>query len=491
MSNGLCHETAGVPALRSSWWCTRAGMEDNARSFSAILLDRFARKNPLAASLRLVLEQLFAAEEIDAIFEAERDQTYTRRIMFSTVVEVMAAVVTGSATSVHAALQKRGETIGASFTAFYNKLNTTEPKVSAALARNVAKKARVLLEEMGGMRPAPLPGWTMRVVDGSHIASTERRIEALWGVAAGPRPGFSLVVFEPAAMLMTHVIPCEDAYAQERSLTPELLALVTPGDCWVADRNFCTQPILFGIKAARGHFIIRQHGNLEGELLGTRVDRGRTDTARVFEQRIRLTWEEKTFILRRITLELDVPTRDDDGEMHILTNLPENSVDAATVAAVYRKRWTIETAFGDLERWMEAEIAPLGYPRAAILAQCVGVMAYNAISTLLGALRATHGEEVVREKVSGYYIVEFGRDAAGAADDHIEAEEWDAWRTLPLPAAAALLKNIAARIDLAMIRKHKRGPKKPVPKRTRFKDKPHVSTKRLIDGTVEDDEAPE
>lgn len=48
--------------------------------------------------------------------------------------------------------------------------------------------------------------------------------------AAGPRPGFSLVVFEPAAMLMTRVIPCEDAHAQERSLTAELLALVKPGD---------------------------------------------------------------------------------------------------------------------------------------------------------------------------------------------------------------------------------------------------------------------
>ena len=55
-----------------------------------------------------------------------------------------------------------------------------------------------------------------------------------------------------------------------------------------------------------------------------------------------------------------------------------------------------------------------------------------------------------------------------------------------MPAAAALLKAIAARIDLRMIRKHKRGPKKPVPKRTRFKNEPHVSTKKLLDGTAKE-----
>ncbi len=142
----------------------------------------------------------------------------------------------------------------------------------------------------------------------------------------------------------------------------------------------------------------------------------------------------------------------------------------------------METAFADLERWLQSETAPLGYPRAALLGFCVGVMAYNAISKLLGALRATHGEAAVRDQVSGDYIAQFGRDAVGAIDDMIETEDWVPWQTLSTPDAAALLKEIAARIDLRVIRKHKRGPKKPVPKRTRFKKKPHVSTQRLIDG---------
>jgi len=70
-------------------------------------------------------------------------------------------------------------------------------------------------------------------------------------------------------------------------------------------------------------------------------------------------------------------------------------------------------------------------------------MAYNAISTLLGALRATHGDAVVRDQVSGYYIAQYGRDAAGAIDDQIEPEDWKPWQVLSLAAAAALLKEIA------------------------------------------------
>ena len=146
--------------------------------------------------------------------------------------------------------------------------------------------------------------------------------------------------------------------------------------------------------------------------------------------------------------------------------------------------------FADLDRWLNAEIAPLGYPRAALLGFCVGLMAYHAVSTLLGALRATHGEEVVATQVSGYYIAEYGREAVGVIDDLVEVEEWKSWRKMPLPEAAAFLKATAARIDLRKLLKHPRGPKKPVPPRTRFKGEPHMSTWKMLNGHEERDRAP-
>ena len=76
------------------------------------------------------------------------------------------------------------------------------------------------------------------------------------------------------------------------------------------------------------------------------------------------------------------------------------------IAELYRKRWTIETAFAELEETLNGEVNTLGYPKAALFAFCVALVAYNVLSTLKAALRAVHGEEVVAEEVSGYYVAE-------------------------------------------------------------------------------------
>lgn len=458
-------------------------------SVSATILDRFAQKNPLAASLRFIFERLFVLAEINAVFEKNRNQQYTQQILFSTILQIMLAVVTRKVASVHAAMQALGDDLGASITACYNKLNGTEPDVAAALVAHSYKKGRELLTEMGGLRKNVLPGWRVRVLDGNHLAATQRRLDVLWSVSAGPLPGFALVVFDMATMLMSDVILCEDGHAQERSLTEQIVALVVRGDCWIADRNFCTHAILFGILAQQGGFVIRQHANLVGETLGPRKECGRCETGMLFEETLELTHGEDKRAVRRVTIMLDTPTRDGETELHLLTSLPPE-VSAATVAMMYLKRWSIESAFADLDRWLNAEIAPLGYPRAALLGFCVGLMAYNAVSTLLGALRATHGEEVVATQVSGYYIAEYGREAVGVIDDLVEAKDWKSWRKMPLPEAAAFLKGTAARIDLRKLLKHPRGPKKPVPPRNRFKGEPHVSTWKMLNGLHEEAPAP-
>jgi hypothetical protein len=297
----------------------------------------------------------------------------------------------------------------------------------------------------------------------------------------------ALVVFDYVAMMMSDVLLCEDGYAQERSLTDRVLELVQEGDCWIQDRNFCTVPLLFGMRKRGGHFITRQHAHLPGELVGPRRAVGRGDGGEVFEQCWKVPGPNNTHMtLRRMTVVLDEPTRHDEPELHVLTSLPPE-VDARTILMLYRKRWTIESSFGELARWLNAEIAPLGYPRAALLGFGVGLMAYNAVSTLLGGLRAIHGEAFVQEHVSGYYIVEYGRLGSLSLDELVEADTWTKWNTMPLAIAAALLKSMLARINVAVLKKHTRKKKTPVPPRTRFKGKPHVSTKRMLDGAAEDE----
>lgn len=265
-------------------------------------------------------------------------------------------------------------------------------------------------------------------------------------------------------------------------MTAEILALVRPGDLWVADRNFCTTALLFGIADRGGSFVIRQHGStLTWEPAGPRRAQGRCDTGEVFEQPVRLTGPEgRTLLLRRVTVVLDRPTRDGDREIHILTDLPEDVADAVTVAGIYRKRWTLETAFQEIEATLNGEIATLGYPRAALFALSVALVAYNLMSAVKGALRSVHGGDVVDAGVSGSDLAE---EVAGTTRGMIIAipeDEWAVFHGLPASEMGEVLRDLARGVRLSHYRKQPRGPKKPKPKKASGYEKKHLSTAKVL-----------
>jgi hypothetical protein len=126
------------------------------------------------------------------------------------------------------------------------------------------------------------------------------------------------------------------------------------------------------------------------------------------------------------------------------------------------------------------QINTLGYPPAALLAFCVGLVSFNLFATLKAALRSVHGEEVVEEQVSTYYLT---KEIAGTYQGMriaIPAEEWAIFHVLSTEEMANLLWEWAGFIRLSRYPKSKRGPKKPPPPREHDPKKPHVSTARLL-----------
>jgi hypothetical protein len=288
-------------------------------------------------------------------------------------------------------------------------------------------------------------------------------------------------VLEPDVLLATHMIPCEDAHAQERSLTPEVLALVEPGDCWVADRNFCTHALLSGIALRQAFFAIRHHAHLRIISSGTLRRHGRTETGEVFEQEVTLEGADGTTrVVRRILVRLDAPTRDGDTDMAILTNLPARKANALAVAELYRKRWTIETMFFELTQMLEGELNTMGYPPAALFGFGIALVSYNLLSTAKSALRAAFGADKVDEDVSSYYLANEARVMHEGLDVVTDPEDWEPFQTMPAERLAKELVALARNVRLPAYKRHKRGPKKPVPKRTKHTDTPHVSTARLL-----------
>ena len=201
---------------------------------------RFAEKTPVPVMARAAMEHALAPEALNTLFAQAAGQQYTRELLFSSVVDLMGVVVCKIEPSLNAAYQEVAETLPVSITSVYNKLNGIEPGVAAALVRHTAERLTPVIDTMGGRMPELLTGYRVRIIDGNHLAATERRLKVLHRSIAGPLPGHGLVILDPALMLATHLIPCEDGHAQERSLFPEILELVVAKDLWIADLRLST-----------------------------------------------------------------------------------------------------------------------------------------------------------------------------------------------------------------------------------------------------------
>jgi hypothetical protein len=147
---------------------------------------------------------------------------------------------------------------------------------------------------------------------------------------------------------------------------------------------------------------------------------------------------------------------------------------------LYRSRWSVETAFGELATCLNGEIDTLSYPKAALFAFCVALVSYNVLSVVKAALLSVHGVEAT-EEVSGYYLAEeIAGTHRGMMMIAIPEEEWTVFHSLTPVALGGILRALAAQVRLSGFRKQRRGPKRPQPKRESGEKIRHISTARLL-----------
>ena len=444
------------------------------------IFQRFVEKSPISVMARGLLERVLNSDQVDEVFECAANRQYTRDLLFSTVFDLMSRVVCGSHKSVYAAYQASDEQIAVSATSVYNKLNGVEAETCTSLLRYSAVSTRPIIEELGGMLPPLLPGYRVKILDGNCLEATEHRILELRATAAGALPGKSLVVLDPSSKLVIDVFPCEDGHAQERALLDQVLPTVEAGDCWIEDRNFCTRKFLHTVAERDAHFIVRQHKNLPWEARGRMKRVGAVDGGMVYEQPVVVRDAQgHGRRLRRIRIRLDHPTRDGERDVFVLTNLPKK-VNARKVANLYRKRWTIENAFQELTEHLNSEINTLGYPKAALFGFSIALIAYNVMSVVKAALRSVHGAETVEQEVSGYYVADEISATYRGMMIAIPEKHWHIFIQMTTREFIGVLRMLALNVNLRKYKKHPRGPKTPPPPRRRDKNRPHVSTFRLI-----------
>lgn len=447
--------------------------------FKDPVFQSFVSKRPIAVMAHLALSRLLDANVVDRIFHETSERQYHRKLLFSSITDVLSAVVMSKHASVNAAYKKMKEKVGVSLNGLYQKIDRVEPAISQALVRHSYQQVLAIRKDLGGNPRHEVSGYRTRIFDGNHLSGTEHRLSETRNTTAAPLPGKSLVVLDPRHQAIVDYFPIEDGHAQERSALDPLLATVEAFDLWIGDRNFCTLKPIFHINAMKAAFVIRHHKKLEGHSLGKRHKVGKSETGMVYERTMVVTYQGQKLTLRRIEVELKEPTRDGDTTLVILTNLPVESADAIKIAELYRTRWKIETAFQTLTVSMNCEIKTLCYPKAALLTFALALVAYNAQAMVKAAIACQHGREAASQMSHHYMALEI----AETTDGMLVALELDRWLDvvkLPVTQFNQQMCTVAEAIDLAVYRKAVRGPKKKKTKRKHNKRVVHVSSAKLI-----------
>lgn len=290
----------------------------------------------------------------------------------------------------------------------------------------------------------------------------------------------TLCLFDPQWGLVRDVVAWEDGHANERGLVDRILPKAEAGQCWLADRNFCIHAVLFGLAERQAFFVVRQHPQVVGELQGRRRRAGRTTDAALYEQSLSVKRRDQVLALRRITIVLDQPTRFGESEIHLLANLPSR-VSAARIAAAYRERWSLETAFMHLATVLRSEVNTLGYPDAAIFGFCIGLLLYNALAFLQAALRTAQPRKTGRRALSMYHLADEISGVYRGMMIALPAQRWrQAFAELSPQEFADAILAIAKKVHLAQFLATPPPTKTTPPKRKSGQREKHVSTCKIL-----------
>jgi hypothetical protein len=240
------------------------------------VLERFEVQAPVATMVRATMANVLSSDRLDDIFRNTAMQQREGQLLFSSVVGLLHLAVLKTRPSLNAAYQAQYEELGVSIKSVYEKLAHVELPVTRELVRRTAEDMRKVLDALHAPPREVLPGYRVRVLDGSHLRATERRLDVQRMLNGAPLPGQALVVLDPQRMLIEDMIPCEDGHSQERALLVDLVEALRPGEVWIADRNFCTSMWLRELEINKSWFIIRQHAAFAVEELTDLKCAGRT-----------------------------------------------------------------------------------------------------------------------------------------------------------------------------------------------------------------------
>jgi hypothetical protein len=440
------------------------------------ILSRFVKQAPLSVMTRVTLEHFFGATRVNNIFEEVSQNQHTRKLAFSTVVDLLVEVSLFGCESVNAAYLRDQERIPVSVVAVYEKLQGVEPAVCEALVRRTADSAVNLITALQAQRPEPIRGYRLRIGDANVLGRSERRLGLLRGTNVAALPGQSVVLFDYATGVISQIVPCENAHTSEKKVMLGLLPHLQEGDLFMGDSCYSSFEFLQGVRERKASFLVRHHGSQKLQPLSKRRRAGTCRTGTIWEQKVQCS---DGHAYRAIIIQRHKPLKNGKRKLILLTNVPTKKASAKKLALLYMKRWTIEEAFRQLTQYLSCEVKTLGYPKAALLAFSLAVLAYNCLACVKAALAKSQSWEKVDAELSDYRVAREVKRTYEGMCIAVPAKDWKCYAKMSLQELTGVLNEIATTITWSRYKKTPRGPKKSY-RKTRQRCM-HVATANLLE----------
>ena len=162
------------------------------------IFDAFVKESPISIMMRGLMESVFRPQRLEEIFESHSKLQYTRKLLFSSLVDLLSLGVCGIHPSVNAASKAKAAELTVTRGALYQKLNGIETEVSAALLRETATELGQLIEQMGGQMPILSNGILCRKIPSIYlIRDVMQKLSAHSPILGCHVEIFSLIIVMP------------------------------------------------------------------------------------------------------------------------------------------------------------------------------------------------------------------------------------------------------------------------------------------------------
>ena len=193
------------------------------------LLDRFEDKAPFAVMTR-VLAQDFIGNQLNVIFEGNRQLQYDYIASFSAVAATVADVALNFSKNFNQAYKKHKEELDVSRQSFYAKTRGVEPSVSEAIVSFSGQRA-IEIQNAFGFEPWELlAGYRCLSIDGNVLAKSDKRLKPLREVKGAPLPGKIVARFDLQRQVFDKSYLLLNGHAQESTCCDRIVADIQPKD---------------------------------------------------------------------------------------------------------------------------------------------------------------------------------------------------------------------------------------------------------------------